>query len=384
MKILHTADWHIGQFKGPVVDGVNLRSQDTVKCLEYMVQVAIEEKPDIVCVSGDIFHQEQVGPVRYSDEMITATNIITSLAHFSKYVIVMRGTPNHDGAAQFRVLERMLLNIRNVDVVTEPGVIKTPYTAREKEYAECIKRLGGVEKPAKCFAIVVEALERNPDQDFLGSDELKASLTDPSNPMYETVRSQLPPELAEAIDRAAAETTTDDVTLEGLKASVDGDVDIDKDAWTSKLNEALGDLGETQEVTADHVKIKVDQGDCLWEIGNALGIDWQTIAEQNGIESPYIIHPDQEVSNTTPYFDTDSSSQDSEKTEKETVPTNVVSDKSGVVVQVNLSPQFNISDTNDSDVIRLIKAHIKELADDLGSEIATMLSEAYENTPVTT
>lgn len=80
MKILHTADWHIGQFKGPVVDGVNLRSQDTVKCLEYMVQVAIEEKPDIVCVSGDIFHQEQVGPVRYSDEMITATNIITSLA----------------------------------------------------------------------------------------------------------------------------------------------------------------------------------------------------------------------------------------------------------------------------------------------------------------
>ena len=63
MKILHTADWHIGQFKGPVVDGVNLRSQDTVKCLEYMVQVAIEEKPDIVCVSGDIFHQDQVGPV---------------------------------------------------------------------------------------------------------------------------------------------------------------------------------------------------------------------------------------------------------------------------------------------------------------------------------
>lgn len=101
--------------------------------------------------------------------------------------------------------------------------------------------------------------------------------------------------LAEAIDRAAAETTTDDVTLEGLKASVDGDVDIDKDAWTSKLNEALGDLGETQEVTADHVKIKVDQGDCLWEIGNALGIDWQTIAEQNGIESPYVIHPDQEL-----------------------------------------------------------------------------------------
>ena len=89
MKILHTADWHIGQFKGPVVDGVNLRSQDTVKCLEYMVKVAREEQPDIVCISGDIFHQEQIGPVRYSDEMINATNIITSLAHFAKYVAIV-------------------------------------------------------------------------------------------------------------------------------------------------------------------------------------------------------------------------------------------------------------------------------------------------------
>lgn len=30
------------------------------------------------------------------------------------------------------------------------------HTAREKEYAECIKRLGGVEKPAKCFNYIVE------------------------------------------------------------------------------------------------------------------------------------------------------------------------------------------------------------------------------------
>lgn len=43
MKILHTADWHIGQFKGPVVDGVNLRSQDTVKCLEYKESCGAEQ-----------------------------------------------------------------------------------------------------------------------------------------------------------------------------------------------------------------------------------------------------------------------------------------------------------------------------------------------------
>lgn len=128
-----------------------------------------------------------------------------------------------------------------------------------------------------------------------GSEEMKSVLTDPNNPMYESVREQLSEELKTAIDRATAETTPDEITLEGLRAAVDGDVDIDKDSWVSALNEKLGDLATTEEVTADNVKIKVEQGDCLWEIGNALGIDWQTIAEQNGIESPYIIHPDQEL-----------------------------------------------------------------------------------------
>lgn len=128
-----------------------------------------------------------------------------------------------------------------------------------------------------------------------GSEEMKSVLTDPNNPMYESVRATLPEQFRDAIDRATADTTDNEITLEGLKASVDGDVDIDKDAWVSALNEKLGDLATTEEVTADSIKIKVEQGDCLWEIGNALGIDWQTIAEQNGIESPYVIHPDQEL-----------------------------------------------------------------------------------------
>lgn len=47
---------------------------------------------------------------------------------------------------------------------------RTPgrYEQREKEYEQCIKRLGSVETPAKLMAIVVMALERNPEQDFLG------------------------------------------------------------------------------------------------------------------------------------------------------------------------------------------------------------------------
>lgn len=105
---------------------------------------------------------------------------------------------------------------------------------------------------------------------------------------------QLGEEFSAAWKRATASVTDEPVELSGLKAEVDG-VDIDKEAWVSSLNEKLGDLAETEDVTAEGATIKVKAGDCLWEIGNALGIDWQTIAEENEIESPYIIHAGDEL-----------------------------------------------------------------------------------------
>jgi len=51
------------------------------------------------------------------------------------------------------------------------AVDRTPerYEARESEYKSCIKRLGGVEKPMQLYVNVVNALETNPDQDYLGA-----------------------------------------------------------------------------------------------------------------------------------------------------------------------------------------------------------------------
>lgn len=42
MKILHTADWHLGTFRSPVKDGVNLRTEDTKRCLDELIRVANE------------------------------------------------------------------------------------------------------------------------------------------------------------------------------------------------------------------------------------------------------------------------------------------------------------------------------------------------------
>ncbi|GEM_PF-223059 len=127
MKILHTADWHIGTFKGPEVNGVNLRSLDTRKCLEAMASRAEEERPELVLVSGDIFHTGKTWSDRCCDEVITAIEIITRLSKTSDEVIVMRGTPNHDGDGQFKVLQAHFADVKNIHIAVVPEVIKTEH-----------------------------------------------------------------------------------------------------------------------------------------------------------------------------------------------------------------------------------------------------------------
>lgn len=50
------------------------------------------------------------------------------------------------------------------------------FEVREKEYEDCIQRLGSVEIAAKLFSMVVLALEHNPEQDFLGSLYMRLNL----------------------------------------------------------------------------------------------------------------------------------------------------------------------------------------------------------------
>lgn len=53
----------------------------------------------------------------------------------------------------------------NVAVDRTPG----RFNARKKELDDALERLGGIELPGKAFDTVVDALEENPDQDFLGN-----------------------------------------------------------------------------------------------------------------------------------------------------------------------------------------------------------------------
>lgn len=113
------------------------------------------------------------------------------------------------------VITVMACSLSNATDRTEPR-----YAERENEYAECIKRLGGVEKPAKLFAIIVEALERDPDQDFLGSLYMELNLGNHWKGQFFTPYN---------LSRAMAELILEDCSPE-----------IDKKGWISVCDPCIG------------------------------------------------------------------------------------------------------------------------------------------------
>ncbi len=122
MKVLHTADWHIGNFPGPEKNGKNLRAEDLGKCIEKLLAVAEDEKPDVIIVAGDIFHQARVWADRGLSEVTDAIRYIECLSRTAP-VVVLRGTPNHDGEEQFNLLAEHFEGDEAVSIVTKPEVI---------------------------------------------------------------------------------------------------------------------------------------------------------------------------------------------------------------------------------------------------------------------
>lgn len=123
MKILHTGDWHIGNFPGPEKNGQNLRFEDIMRCLYTMCEEAERIKPDLIVVAGDIFHQARVWSDRGLKENQMAAQVIRLLEN-SAPVIVVRGTPNHDSEEQFKALQSIFYGDDNIHIVTEPRLVK--------------------------------------------------------------------------------------------------------------------------------------------------------------------------------------------------------------------------------------------------------------------
>ena len=120
MKIIHLADTHIGPFPGPVVGGKNARAEDTLRCFDELIDKAAEQQPDLIIHAGDLFHAAKTWSERGISEVNDAIQRIERLADIANVVIV-RGTPNHDGEQHYQMLKTHFENNHHVNIITEPG-----------------------------------------------------------------------------------------------------------------------------------------------------------------------------------------------------------------------------------------------------------------------
>jgi DNA repair protein SbcD/Mre11 len=108
MRILHTADWHVGK----VLKGhPRLEEHDTV--LRDIVRVAREEDVDLVVVAGDVFDTSTPTP----DAQNLVIRTLLGLRNDGRHVIVEAG--NHDNPRQLDVF-RPLLGELGITVVGQP------------------------------------------------------------------------------------------------------------------------------------------------------------------------------------------------------------------------------------------------------------------------
>ncbi len=92
MKILHTADWHFGE-----------RDHDEIKkCLDFMIEYAQENVPDLFVVSGDITDSRYLNLDSRSAR--TIFNIVNAMLEMAPVAVVI-GTPSHDGSAALALRE---------------------------------------------------------------------------------------------------------------------------------------------------------------------------------------------------------------------------------------------------------------------------------------
>ncbi|MFN4190195.1 MAG: exonuclease SbcCD subunit D [Pseudothermotoga sp.] len=113
MKILHTSDWHLGLESWTGSKPVD-RLEETKKTLLHLVEVAEQERVQLVLITGDVLHS------RVSPKIEALATLSDILAKFSKIAHTFLVLGNHDwqGLKAWKNLPT-----KNLTIVDRPGQI---------------------------------------------------------------------------------------------------------------------------------------------------------------------------------------------------------------------------------------------------------------------
>ena len=107
MKLIHTSDWHIGQTLHQYS-----RDDEHKYFFNQLKNIILEEEPDVLIVSGDIFHSAT--PTVVSQKLYYHTLVELSRLHDDLQIIVVAG--NHDSPSRLEA-PRELWEAFNVTVI---------------------------------------------------------------------------------------------------------------------------------------------------------------------------------------------------------------------------------------------------------------------------
>ena len=128
MKLLHTADWHLGAKLGR-----HDRMEDHQAVLRALLDVAASERPDLIVHAGDLFDA-------YRPPYPALRLGVTALQRLAKIAPTVVISGNHDSAALFDVLDDMagMASPRRLWFVTTPLVLKFDGLAEDPVALACV------------------------------------------------------------------------------------------------------------------------------------------------------------------------------------------------------------------------------------------------------
>jgi len=124
MKFLHLADVHLGMENYGRIDpstGLHTRLKDFIKCFSFAVDIALEEKVDLVIFAGDAYKNSNPNPTHQRE----FARQIYRLSEAEIPVIMING--NHDNPVSFGKAASLdifdTLNVSGIRVVTKPELL---------------------------------------------------------------------------------------------------------------------------------------------------------------------------------------------------------------------------------------------------------------------
>ena len=133
MRLLHTADWHIGR----TLDGNDLHGEQCI-VLDQIVEMANEKKPDVIVIAGDLFDL----PSPSADSQNLCHQYIIELGKIAPVLII---PGNHDSRNRFKAIEGFA-EATNIHITSQiHEVVERAFTFEENGSKVRANALGSVD-----------------------------------------------------------------------------------------------------------------------------------------------------------------------------------------------------------------------------------------------